>query len=77
MTELSYRETQKQTAAQELAELAQAQGDQVVGEYTGTHKKIDMRCSNGHLFSTRPTDSKNGVRRPKCSGRGHKQAKEQ
>lgn len=49
------------SALKELNELAQQRGGRCSAtEYKGSKGKIEFECSNGHTFSKRPNDLKNG-----------------
>lgn len=57
----------KETSKNELIELANKEGYEVLGDYINVMTKIDLKCPNGHMYAAKPNCFKNGNRCPKCN----------
>ena len=57
-------------------ELIESEGYELLSEYNGALTKVEVKCSENHIWNVRPNDFKNGIRCPNCPNKRSKQAKE-
>ena len=62
------RNYMKRYYGREFKELVESVGYELLSEYKGSLKKIDLRCDKGHEYKVRPNSFKSGCRCPICSG---------
>jgi hypothetical protein len=56
----------------EVHEIVEGRGYQMIGEYLGMKKKTMFRCSEGHEWMTTPRHISDGSNCPSCSSTGFK-----
>ncbi|WP_066065221.1 hypothetical protein [Neobacillus soli] len=55
-------------AKEDFYNSVESEGYKVIGDYKGSHKKIEIQCTKNHVYSVTPSNFKSGWRCSKCSG---------